>query len=378
MQLTTASIVLLAASAAVAQPLGKHVRREHHHNHNVIKVVQTQTVTEYAGEPTTAAVSPAAPSEPAIMIFDSEATGPAESKPAAAKAPEDLAEAPGVQKPTSSGSGVDRDFPDGQLSCNQFPSEYGAIKTPWVTKEGWSGLQFDEFQQATGETRLANGDQIGECKEGYWCSYACPPGYSKAQWPEVQPANLESVGGLKCTNGKLRLTRPESTKKLCERGSGGATIDNRLSKGVAVCRTDYPGSENMVIPIYTPGGQSLPLTVPYASKSYYWDGKPTSAQYYVNNAGVSLEEGCTWGREHGGKGNWSPLVFGAGVNEQGETFVSLFQNPLNPAKLNFNVRIDTGSSGDCKYENGVFSGSGVNPDRSGCTASASACKFVFY
>lgn len=36
-----------------------------------------------------------------------------------------------------------------------------------------------------------------------------------------------------------------------------------------------------------------------------------------------------WGNELGGKGNWSPINFGASVAPSDETFVFIFQNTLN-------------------------------------------------
>lgn len=95
----------------------------------------------------------------------------------------------------------------------------------------------------------------------------------------------------------------------------------------------------MSVPIVAKPGSTEKLTVPYAKDSYVWNNLPTTAQYYVNNAGVSVEEGCTWGTEGGGKGNWAPLVFGAGVNDAGATFLSVFQNPLNSEKANYNVKV---------------------------------------
>lgn len=95
----------------------------------------------------------------------------------------------------------------------------------------------------------------------------------------------------------------------------------------------------MSVPIVAEPGATELLTVPYATDSYVWNGKSTTAQYYANDAGVSVEDGCVWGEPDGGKGNWAPLVFGAGVNEGGETFLSVFQNPLNPARANYNVKV---------------------------------------
>lgn len=138
----------------------------------------------------------------------------------------------GTSSNTGAGSstGTDREFPDGTISCDQFPSDYGALALPWHIPAGWSGLQYNG----------GNIDAEGVCKEGAYCSYACPAGYSKAQWPADQPASGESIGGLLCKNGKLTLTRPDF-KYLCEAGAPGISVKNELSDLVSVCRTDYPG-----------------------------------------------------------------------------------------------------------------------------------------
>ena len=74
------------------------------------------------------------------------------------------------------------------------------------------------------------------------CSYACPAGYQKSQWPEAQGASAQSVGGLMCgTDGKLHLTNPGLSKKLCIEGTGLVNVQNNLNKNAAICRTDYPG-----------------------------------------------------------------------------------------------------------------------------------------
>lgn len=203
----------------------------------------------------------------------------------------------------ATGKGVDsnpntgKDFPDGEIDCDVFPSAYGAIPLTWTTLQGWSGIQVNG----------GNGDAIGKCTEGALCSYACPAGFSKSQWPADQPASGESHGGLLCKGGKLRLTRP-AYPQLCQAGESGVTVRNELGKFVAVCRTDYPGSENMVVPLACEAGSEKQLTVPVSDVSYKWQGKPTSAQYYVNKAGVGIKDGCTWGQEGQGRGNWSPMV----------------------------------------------------------------------
>lgn len=118
-----------------------------------------------------------------------------------------------------------------------------------------------------------------------------------------------------------------------------------------------------------------------------------------HSRGVSVEEGCVWGQPNGGKGNWAPMNFGASVAPSGETFVSLFQNPLNLNRLDFNVKVslleltnpfpslltffqivlENGKIA-CKYEDGEYYGPEGNilGDK-GCTAAYTAsAKFIFY
>lgn len=279
--------------------------------------------------------------------------------------PDDLSAGTNANKGVT---GIDSDFPNGELDCSTFPSAYGAMPLSWVTKDGWSGIQNGN----------ANDDHIGVCTEGALCSYACPPGYSKAQWPENQPLDGQSRGGLLCKNGKLYRTR-DSYTKLCQAGQGTAKVENTLDKMVAFCRTDYPGSENMVVPLSADPGTTTTLTVPSADNSYVWRGNPSSAQYYVNNAGIDLQDGCVWGPPNGGRGNWSPLVVGAGYRE-GKTWLSISQNNLNSDAANFNIRIeaigDAQCSQDCRYENGKFS----TGDAVGCTVAVTGgvAKFVLY
>jgi hypothetical protein len=135
----------------------------------------------------------------------------------------------------------------------------------------------------------------------------------------------------------------------------------------------------MVIPTIVGAGETAALTCVDQSNYYTWNGKATSAQYYVNNAGVSQADGCVWGDSSSGVGNWAPLNFGAGAVD-GISYLSLIPNPNNRKAANFNVKIvaeDGGVvNGECKYENGVYNGSGSD----GCTVAVTRgrAKFVLY
>ena len=166
---------------------------------------------------------------------------------------------------------------------------------------------------------------------------------------------------------------------MCAWDENKASVVNNLSKTVAICRTDYPGTENMVIPTVVDGGSSSPISVVDQSTYYKWKGGSTSAQYYVNNAGVDWTDGCVWGTSGSGIGNWAPLNFGAGY-DNGIAYLSLIPNPNNKDSLNFKVKIvadgDSTVSGDCTYENGKYNGAGTD----GCTVGVTngKGKFVLY
>lgn len=265
------------------------------------------------------------------------------------------------------GSGLDREFPSGEIDCSTFPAEYGPIAVPWMKQGGWTtlmkvgrwikGVQFDNIKVGI------DGD---DCEAGDLCSYACPPGYQKTQWPAEQGATRQSVGGLWCNDqGKLELTRPTHTK-LCEPGVGGVFIKNQLDDVAALCRTDYPASENMNIPLLTTPGGTFPVTNPSSSGYYVWDGLPTTAQYYLNNKGIGLEDACVWvSKSHpDSAGNWAPVNIGTGEAADGTTYLSIFPNaPTSHAILDYDVELQGDISEECWLRNGQYS----KPD--GCTVS---------
>lgn len=191
----------------------------------------TPTPTPTPPKPTTSpASSSKAPSSPAALPTDKSNSGSSGGSSGS-----DSGSDSGID--TNSCTGVE--FKDGVVPCSKFPSDYGALALPWFNHQGgWSGIQIGD---ANGDN---NGD--GKCVEGALCSYACPAGYSKAQWPAEQPSNGESRGGLLCKNGFLTLTRPEY-KYLCQAGEPGITVKNELTKVVSICRTDYPGNGSPLV-----------------------------------------------------------------------------------------------------------------------------------
>jgi len=281
--------------------------------------------------------------------------------------------------PVSGAKGIDADFPDGELDCDTFPSDYGALPLDYLGLGGWSGLQYtpnfslkDAFISFI-ETGVAQPSG----QTGFY-SYACPEGYVKSQWPKAQGNTGQSIGGLYCnTQGKLELTRGDVSKTLCEKGISGISIKNKMSTGTSVCRTDYPGTENMVIPLDVTSGGLFQLAN-VASNSYYvWQGKSTTLQYYVNKKGVNAENGCRWvcAEDPEGCGNWAPINIGVGEADSGETFLSIFPNSaVSKAVLDFNIDISGDNNGECYYHVGEgFAGSST-----GCTVSNKNRRFAIW
>lgn len=270
---------------------------------------------------------------------------------------------------SSSVGGEDTPFPNGKLKCSEFPSKYGAVPLKWLDFGGWSGLQMvpDYTLNALSISNIITGIAGDNCKPNTMCSYACKPGYQKSQWSSAQGNTGQSVGGLYCNpDGYLELTRP-SVKTLCTAGEGGVEIQNDLNELVSTCRTEYPGTEAMVIPTVAKAGQTVPLTNPLQSGYYQWQQKMTSAQYYVNPKGVTPEEGCLWTspQDSDKRGNWAAVIVGVGMVDDGTTFISIFENkPTSSAKPDFNIEIVGGNS-DCAYRNGVWYGGSSD----GCTVS---------
>lgn len=261
-------------------------------------------------------------------------------------------------------------FEDGKYSCDSVPIGEGVLSVDWVSDSsplngGWSSIM------------ALDGSTSTTCKEGFYCSYACQAGMSKTQWPDNQPADGRTVGGLQCKGGKLYRSNT-NYDDLCIWGAQTANFKSELDKDISICRTDYPGSENMNIPTLLESKSSAPCSVPEGETYFKWLGKPTSTQYYVNNAGVDVADGCIWGKDSGDVGNWAPLVLGSGIRD-GKTYLSLIPNPNNKTPPNYNVKIVAGEDstvvGDCKYENGVYTG-GVY----GCTVTVTkgTADFVFY
>lgn len=272
---------------------------------------------------------------------------------------------------SSSGTGVDSDFPSGEISCSTFPSSYGAVAQSYLGLNGWTGVQNVPSYSLTDtvisyiETAVSGG-----CTSDSFCSYACPPGYQKSQWPTAQGNTGQSIGGLYCnTDGKLELSNP-TYSTLCIAGTGGISVKNTLSDVVSICRTDYPGTESETIPTEVEGGSTEGLTCPDASSYYTWQGKGTSAQYYINPSGNDKSKACLWGTDGSNLGNFAPVNLGVGKGADGNTYISMFQNsPTNTdGCLDYSITITGDVSSKCSYSSCKFYNNGVESS-SGCTVS---------
>lgn len=290
--------------------------------------------------------------------------------------PSTTSTAPAKTSAPSTGSGatgIDADFPSGTIDCDEFPSAYGAVAASWLKLGGWTGLQMTpSFSPGDALISLINTGISGDnCKSNTFCSYACPPGYQKSQWPSSQGATGQSIGGLYCNSeGKLELTNPTLSKTLCIKGTGEVKVKNTINKNVPICRTDYPGTESETVALDTQPGQEYELTCPDANNYYTWGDAATSAQYYINPAGSPVEDACRWNEAGSNMGNWAPVNLGVGKGPTGQTYISIFANkPTNPdGKLNFNLEIIGDVSGKCAYIDGQFYNNGA-VDPSGCTVS---------
>ncbi|KAF2470084.1 SUN-domain-containing protein [Lindgomyces ingoldianus] len=282
----------------------------------------------------------------------------------------------------------DKEFPNGHLPCNRFPSGYGALPLDHLGLAGWAGVQNPGFSGADGFGKIETAP-IGTCKDGScckpgtYCSYGCSANYLKASWPKLQGTTKESVGGLYCNNdGMLEMADGSIAKTLCVKGTDKVTVKirNKLNKPVSICRTDYPGklitsTEGETIPLTVGPGEEAVVATPDESKYYHHFGKETSAQYYINPAGVSEKDACWWTDGSKPQGNWAPVNLGAGYGGDGGhyAYISLQPNrPTTNAELDYTVElIADDMDGKCKYANGQYwTGEGYKDSvDGGCTVS---------
>jgi hypothetical protein len=298
---------------------------------------------------------------------------PPPPKPSTTSTPPPPPPSPSPSKPDYS-EGIDSDFPSGEIDCSEFPSAWGAVGLDWLEMSGWSGIQNipGYVKGALSISTIHTAIEGDSCEPNSMCSYACPAGYQKSQWPDAQGSTLQSIGGLYCnSDGKLELTRKESNR-LCEKGQGGVFVQNDLDEVVTLCRTDYPGTENMVIPVECGPGELCEVTNPLQDE-FKWNDMLTSAQYYVQKKGYTKEFSCKWvvPEDPEGAGNWSPSIFGVG-KVGGITYLSIFPNlPTSHAELDFNMELKGDVNAECSLIDGVYAQSAT-----GCTTGLSTGKAI--
>ncbi|TVY47121.1 Secreted beta-glucosidase [Lachnellula occidentalis] len=335
------------------------------------KIKSTPTTSASVSNDTPASSAPASSAATSSAVSSSAAAS-SSTKTASSSSPSSSSGS------TSSGSWPD--FESGSVPCTTFPDTYGAVALDWMNNGGWSGLQhtpnFSGVLGAVGGLIDLIATPSG-CQENSFCSYACPAGYQKSQWPvDNQGSTKQSVGGLYCdSQGMLQLTNPDF-KQLCIKGAGGVTIESTVGDVISVCRTDYPGTEAETVPLSVNNGDTgIDLCNPDKATYYSWEGAGTSAQYYLNPSGHGPDEACWWNVEGSGLGNYSPVNLGTGSTD-GQTFLSIFGNSptltdFSKWTLDYDVTfIVDGTESGCKYQNKQFYGlNGEVTDHTGCVVS---------
>tara|TARA_R110002003_G_scaffold235_3_gene16961 strand:+ start:10326 stop:11294 length:969 start_codon:yes stop_codon:yes gene_type:complete len=143
----------------------------------------------------------------------------------------------------------DIEFPNNKIPCTQFPYGYGAMPIHQEGLGGWSGIQDPVYRGADGfdniRTTVSGSCKDGSCcTPGSFCSYGCPNPYLKLSFPKKQGRTGQTVGGLYCNDsGMLEMADGSIGKTMCGPDSRHmkVKVQNKLSKSVSICRTDYPG-----------------------------------------------------------------------------------------------------------------------------------------
>jgi hypothetical protein len=145
----------------------------------------------------------------------------------------------------------------------------------------------------------------------------------------------------------------------------------------------HPGTESETLPLELASGASEQLANPDQSSYFYWEGKPTTAQYYINPAGYQADQACTWGTAAKPIGNFAPMNMGVGYSD-GVTYLSIFPNaPTTDAKLKYNVKFEGDVSPSCYYDasSATYYKDGVPNTSEGCTVGipeGGSAKVIFH
>jgi hypothetical protein len=109
----------------------------------------------------------------------------------------------------------------------------------------------------------------------------------------------------------------------------------------------------MTFPLTLGPGQEGYLASPDLGNYYMWEGKATSAHYYINDQGISEDDACTWAKDGDARGNWAPVIFGTSFDGKSQKgYSSLKQNELNrKTKLNYSISFEgDGVVSPCSYK----------------------------
>jgi hypothetical protein len=128
----------------------------------------------------------------------------------------------------------------------------------------------------------------------------------------------------------------------------------------------------MSIPVNVNPGETKQLACPDSANYYKWLGQGTSAQYYINMPGYSVEKACVWGDFGDDFGNWAPGNLGVGWSN-GRAWLSIAANHPTQTAVTLPYTIElVGGDTKCKYSNGQYC-TGNNYEQcstEGCTVSA--------
>lgn len=225
--------LLTVLSTALATPL----QHQHHHHHEharraeVTKVVYVNgNGDEVQSQVTENASSGASSGETTAETIQtrssSDVSSSSDSNPVASIASSVASSASSIlsniEGDLSAFSSPSKKFEDGVYDCDSVPVGQGVIGVDWISglNGGWTTIMNE------------NGDTSSNCKDGYYCSYACQAGMSKTQWPSEQPSNGMSIGGLYCKNGKLYRSNTDNDY-LCEWGSKDVNFVSEIKIGRA-------------------------------------------------------------------------------------------------------------------------------------------------
>jgi hypothetical protein len=234
------AIATMAPSLVPAPSPPSLLQSEHHHHHQTAE--QSSQSVEKPTQPTE---QPAAEATPKL--------------PQSNSAPEvDTSLRTAAQLVDSNGycASCDIQFPNDKIPCTKFPYGYGAMPIDHEGLGGWSGIQDPSYRGADGyddiRTVVSGSCKDGSCcTPGTWCSYGCPNPYLKLSFPKKQGRTGQSVGGLYCNEkGMLEMADGSIGKTMCGPGASNMTVKvhNRLAKPVSICRTDYPGTYQFLLP----------------------------------------------------------------------------------------------------------------------------------